>query len=105
MQQLKESCKQLILQIDKTVDLLVRQNIDIAMNELLLVIDLMTNTVEEVFIQKPNLVEKGIEVDEQHIINLLKQVVDAITNTDFVLVADLLNYEIKEILEEYIRKI
>jgi fructose-1-phosphate kinase PfkB-like protein len=65
----------------------------------------MTNTVELVFSNKQELLEKGIEVDEQHIIDLLKQVVEAITNGDFVLVADLLNYEIKEIFEQYIQKI
>lgn len=105
METLKLACDNLLKAIDRTVDLLVKQNMEEAIQELLGLIDKLTNTIDLVFSKKEELSKLGILVDEKQIIELLNQVVEAIHNTDFVLVADLLNYELKDLFVKYLEKL
>lgn len=105
METLKLACDNLVKIIDRTVDLLVKQNMEEAIQELLGLIDKLTNTIDLVFLNKDELSKLGILVDEKQIIELLNQVVEAIHNTDFVLVADLLNYELKDLFVKYLEKL
>ena len=105
MEKFRTECKDLVSKIDITVDLLVKQNMEEAIQELLNLIDNLTKVIDFLFLNKDELIKLGIVVDEKNMIEKLNEIVEALNNTDFVLVADLLNFEIKDIFTNYIEQL
>ena len=58
-------------------------------------------SVEVVFKLKNSLAIYGLEIEEVKVNNLLNELKDAIENEDYILISDLLQYEILEILKEW----
>lgn len=57
--------------------------------------------IEVVFRTKYVFKEYGIEIEEEEIKNLLNELLDAVENQDYVLISDLLEYEIIELLKKW----
>ncbi|WP_069650363.1 hypothetical protein [Caloranaerobacter ferrireducens] len=57
--------------------------------------------IEVVFRTKYVLQEYEIEIEEEEIKDLLNELLDAVENQDYVLISDLLEYEIIELLKEW----
>lgn len=91
----------LIPAVEKTVKYFRSQREDQAINLLIPVIEGLQWTVEVAFKTKHILEDNGVTVQEGKVNDTLKELVDALENQDYVLIGDLLEYEILEMLRNW----
>jgi len=97
MSSLKDAIKEAIQSIDRVTDLLYKWNTSLAYEYLDETFRLLSSTIDQIFQYQVNGHDIGIEVN--NIMNILNLAMKAIEEKDTILLADILNYDLKELLK------
>lgn len=81
-----------------TVDLFYQQKDAEAFERFIAVLENMTNSIDILHMYKNE--HDGFEMDETKVCNILKDAMEALQNSDSVLLADILQYDFVEYIEE-----
>ncbi len=100
MSEQKELVIKTIDNVRDTVDLFYQQKDSEAFSKFIVVLEEMTNAIDTLFVYKSN--HDGFELNENKICDILKDAMEALQNADSVLLADILQYDFVEYIEEII---
>lgn len=95
---MKENIEQLLKDFMEVSDLFYKQKNSEAHNKLLLLLNDIENAMNDLVNLKQE--DKNILFDEAKINEILLQAMNALENSDYILLADLINYELKEQFEK-----
>ena len=100
MSQQKEIVENTIKEVESVVDLFYQQKKKEALGKFESVIGSMMNSIDTLFTYKAE--HEGFELDENKITNILKEAMNALQDGDEVLLADILQYDYMEYMEELV---
>ncbi len=100
MSEQKELVIKTIEDVKDTVDLFYQQKDTEAFSKFIVVLEEMTNAIDTLFAYKGE--HSGFEMDEKKVCDILKDAMEALQNSDSVLLADILQYDFVEYIEEII---
>ncbi len=98
VESLKEYLPKLIQGIEKVLEYIEVKDEKEAFTLLVQVIEGLQWSFEVAILTAPTFDRLGMIVDQEHILNILNELVSAIQNRDLILMSDLLEYEILEVL-------
>lgn len=98
MSQQKELIKKSIKDIEEVVDLFYQQKLQEALNKFESVLGGMMTAIDTLFTYKSE--NSGFALDETKLTNTLKDAMGALENGDMVLLADILQYDYLEYMQE-----
>jgi hypothetical protein len=87
--------------IESTVQLFRQQKEDEGLGLLIQIIDGLSWTIEAVFSLRITLLEQGFNANVEQLNDLLNELLKAMENEDYVLISDILQYEIQETLHSW----
>ncbi len=96
----KELVIKTIDDVRDTVDLFYQQKDSEAFSKFIVVLEEMTDTIDVLFAYKNEYDE--FEMDEKKVCDILKDAMEALQNSDSVLLADILQYDFVEYIEEIV---
>lgn len=100
MSEQKELVLKTIEDVKDTVDLFYQQKDAEAFGKFITVLEEMAEAIDALFIYKTE--HEGFEMDEAKVCDILKDAMGALQNTDSVLLADILQYDFVEYIEEIV---
>ncbi len=98
MDNLKQSINDVIEQIDEATDLFYKQNNKLALEKFQNVISQIVIMVDSLFKYKEK--DPVFNFDEKKMTDILTEAMNALQDIDLVLLADVMQYDFKEYLEE-----
>lgn len=98
MSEQKELVIKTIDDVKDTVDLFYQQKDADAFSKFIVVIEEITNAIDILFVYKSE--HEEFELDENKVCEILKDAMEALQNADSVLLADILQYDFIEYIEE-----
>ncbi len=84
--------------IDEVVELFYQQKISEALDQFMDILAEITETVDALFVYKEE--NKDFSLDREKITEMLTEAMNALEEKDYVLMADVLQYDFREYLEE-----
>lgn len=100
MSEQKELVIKTIDDVRDTVDLFYQQKDSEAFSKFIVVLEEMADTIDVLFAYKNE--HDEFEMDEKKVCDILKDAMEALQNSDSVLLADILQYDFVEYIEEVI---
>lgn len=101
MSDVKQLITEAVKSIDGTTDLFYRQDIKEGYMSMEGTLAVLSQTVDAIF--KHNANNSRIDFDEKNLVSVLNEAMNAMEAKDVVLLSDILQYEIKELLEQYLK--
>lgn len=101
LQSIEESLTKLIEEINNTVQYFSRQKEEKGLPLLIHIIDSLSWVIDGIYKSKEVYEEYGFDISVDQINDLLKELLKAMENEDFVLISDILHYEVIEILSDW----
>lgn len=98
MSQQKDIVKKSVTEIEEVVELFYQQKLQEALDKFQIVIGGMMTAIDTLFTYKAE--NEGFEIDEIKITNTLKDAMKALEDRDMVLLADILQYDYLEYMNE-----
>lgn len=98
---INEYLHELTTVIEQTIEVFKQQKEDVGLKLLIKIIDGLSWTIEAVFSLKPELEEHGFDSEVEQVNDMLMELLKAIENEDFVLISDILEYEVLEVLTSW----
>lgn len=98
MSQQKDIVKKSVTEIEEVVELFYQQKLQEALDKFQVVISGMMTAIDTLFTYKAE--NEGFEIDEIKITNTLKDAMKALEDRDMVLLADILQYDYLEYMNE-----
>jgi len=94
----KEQVVQTIQKVQEMVDLFYQQKQKTALDALYLTIGKITEAIDVLFDYKER--KEDFQMDEQRLLSSLKECMDALESADYVLLADIFQYDFVEYMQE-----
>lgn len=98
MKEIASIIKGSILTIEKTTELFYQQKIDEGYKELNHTLIMLTDTMNHIFTYKAEGYDIGVE--EDHLVQVLTEAMNALEMKDVILLSDIMQYDLKELLEK-----
>ena len=98
----KEQIKNTINEVQKVVDLFYQQNDIDAFDKFLIVLEDMTNAIDNLATYKNT--NPGFAMDDKKIFSILSNAMESLESDDKVLLADILQYDFIEYIESLVEK-
>lgn len=98
MSQQKDIVQKLVNEVEEVIELFYQQKLQEALNKFYSIIGRMMNAIDTLFMYKAE--NKEFILDEAKIINTLKEAMAALEDRDMVLLADILQYDYLEYINE-----
>lgn len=103
MENLQDMIRGVIQETDEVVEMFYQQKVQEAYTRLDFVTQDMLKAIEVIFQYKAE--NENLDIDENSLLDSLKEVVSAIEEKDSILVADVLKYEVIERLEAILEQL
>lgn len=98
MSQQKELVKKSVKDVEEVIELFYQQKLEEALNKFEFVLSGMMTAIDTLFTYKTE--HEGFGLDETKLINTLKDAMGALEDGDMVLLADILQYDYLEYMQE-----
>lgn len=96
----KEAVEDSIKKVEEVIELFYQQKLQEALNKFETVLEEMMTSIDALFTYKAE--HEEFKLDEAKITNILKEAMGALENGDMVLLADMLQYDYLEYMQELV---
>lgn len=98
MDSIKEKLEDTMIKIDTVVELFYQQRLNEALNQFMDILGNISDTVDALFAYQDE--KADFSVDDKRISEMLTEAMSALEERDYVLMADVLQYDFREYLQE-----
>ena len=99
----KETLEREVNEIQEQLNLFYQQKTEVALNVFSDILDKVKNVVDQLFAYKED--QKLFSLDEEKIVRFLTEAMSAIEEKDYILMADILQYDLVEYIQGLINDI